>query len=118
MKTKYWVILISAILVLCLGLTVLLLSPEESRFAEIHSGGSFLRTVDLLQNQEFTVTTAEGGTNVITVKDGKIAVTEASCPDHYCMNRGYCNSGAQIVCLPNRLIIRFGKNQAIDGIVE
>ena len=43
----------------------------------------------------------------IAVKDGKIAVTEASCPDHYCMQRGYCHSGAQIVCLPNRLVISF-----------
>ncbi|MBQ5653356.1 MAG: hypothetical protein IIV28_00995, partial [Alistipes sp.] len=30
---------------------------------------------------------------MITVQDGKIGVSEATCPDHYCMKRGYCNSG-------------------------
>ena len=62
------------------------------------------------------VTTEVQG-NVITVKGGKIAVTEASCPDHYCMHRGFCDSGLQIVCLPNKLEIRFTGKQDIDGVV-
>ena len=58
------------------------------------------------------------GTTICAVcKDGKIAVTEASCPDHYCMKRGFCNSGTEIVCLPNRLVIQFLDAQEIDAAV-
>ena len=53
----------------------------------------------------------------LAVKDGKIAVTQASCPDHHCMARGFCNSGAQIVCLPNRLVIEFLGDQEIDAAI-
>ena len=119
MKTKYWILLLAGLLLVCLGLSLPLLLPGEgSPFAEIHSDGQLVKTVDLRLDQQFTVITPSGGINVITVRDGKIAVTEASCPDHYCMQRGYCSGGAQIVCLPNRLIIRFGENREIDGIVE
>jgi len=118
MKTKTWVILIAAVLVLCLGLSLpLLISGDAATHAQITSDGKLLRTVDLRQDQEFTVTTPGGGTNIVTVKDGKIAVTEANCPDHYCMQRGFCDSGADIVCLPNRLVIHFTAEQEIDAVI-
>ena len=118
MKTKTWIILFAVLLLICGGLSIPLLLPgEAATHAEIASQGKVLKTVDLYIDQEFTVDTPEGGRNVVTVKDGKIAVTEANCPDHYCMNRGYCDSGTQIVCLPNRLVIRFLGEQAIDAVV-
>ena len=117
MKSKTWGILLACVFVLCLLLSLWLLLPKTaSTQAEIWSEGKLLYVVDLTVDQEKTVTT-EKGTNVITVKDGKIAVTHATCPDGYCMHRGYCNSGAQIVCLPNRLVIRFTGKQPIDAVV-
>ena len=118
MKTKYWIILLTCVLVLCLGLGIPLLMPgEAATHAEIISDGQVMHRVNLLVDREITVTTDDGGRNVITVKDGKIGVTEASCPDHYCMHRGMCNSGAQIVCLPNKLVIRFVGETEIDMVV-
>ena len=118
MKTKTWIILIILVLALCLGLSLFLLpSGDPSTHAEITSNGQLLRTVDLRIDQEFTVTTENGGTNVVTVKDGKIAVTEANCPDHYCMDRGFVSGGTPIVCLPNTLVIEFLGAQEVDGAV-
>ena len=118
MKTKIWIIIFAALLTLCLGASFFLFTPgEASDFAEILSDGKLLHTVDLRIDRQITVSSDNGGQNVITVKDGKIAVTDATCPDHYCMNRGYCNSGTQIVCLPNRLVIRFVGQQEIDAVV-
>ena len=119
MKTGYWIALLAAVLVICLGLSVVLLLPgEAAEFAEIYSRGKLLRTVDLRIEQEFTVDTPSGGHNVVAVRDGKIAVTEANCPDHYCMERGFCNSGSHIVCLPNQLVIQFGGGEeTIDAVV-
>lgn len=118
MKTKTWILLLSALLAVCLGLSAFLLRPRnDAAFAEISSMGKVVKTIDLRIDQQFTVTTPQGGSNVVTVRGGKIAVTEANCPDHYCMDRGFCSGGTQIVCLPNRLVIRFLGEQAIDGVV-
>ncbi len=117
MKTKFWIALIATVLGVCVGLSVWLLWPsEDAVYAEVWSDGKLLYTLELSVDREITVQT-ERGTNVITVKDGKIAVTEADCPDHYCMDRGFRAGGTQIVCLPNRLVIRFTSQQEMDGVV-
>ena len=118
MKTKTWILLIAAAAVVFLGLSIFALSPGDAAdFAEISSGGTVVKTVDLRVNQHVTVTAENGGSNTVTVRDGRIAVTEADCPDHYCMNRGFCSGGTPIVCLPNRLVIRFVGEQPIDAVV-
>ena len=118
MKTKNWIILLSVLLLLSIGLSIPLLLPgRDSLYAEIRSQGVLLKYVDLQIDQEFTVDGKDGGRNVVTVKNGKIAVTEANCPDHYCMHRGFCSSGTPIVCLPNQLVISFEGPQEVDGIV-
>lgn len=117
MKTKYWIALLAAIGVVCCGLSIPLLIPgEDAACAEIISNGQVMQTVDLKVNREIHITNEGGGRNTVTVEDGKIGVTAASCPDHYCMDRGMCSSGTQIVCLPNKLIIRFRDAQAVDSI--
>lgn len=116
MKTKTWIFGIVLVLLLCVGLSLWLLLPGTPADAvQVFSEGKLLYTLPLNIDNQVTVTTALG-TNVVTVKDGKVAVTEADCPDHYCMDRGWCNSGAQIVCLPNRLVLGFTGEQSIDGI--
>ena len=108
MKTRSWIVIFAVILAVCLGASFYFFSPgEASTHAEITRQGQVVKTVDLQIDQDFTVDSENGGYNSITVKDGKIAVTQASCPDHYCMKRGFCNSGTEIVCLPNRMTIRF-----------
>ena len=116
MKTKFWIAILAAALLVCLILSLCITGGEEASRAKITSDGALIRIVDLSVDQEFTVQT-EDGYNVVTVQDGKIGVSEATCPDHYCMKRGYCNSGTEIVCLPNRLVIRFLGEQEIDAIV-
>lgn len=116
MKTKTWIWLLGAVLVLCLGLSLWLLLPGKAASrAEVWSDGELLYVLELSVDQEITVQT-ELGSNTVTVKDGAIAVTKADCPDHYCMDRGFCTGGAQIVCLPNRLVIKFVGQQEIDGV--
>ena len=117
MKNKYWIILFSVLLTVCIAASFWLLAPgENASRAEIRSEGKVLYTVDLATSATYEITTSDGGRNVVTVRDGRIAVTEANCPDHYCMERGFCAGGTQIVCLPNRLVIQFLGEQEVDGI--
>jgi hypothetical protein len=117
-KTKYWILLFALILAFSAALGIFFMRPGAAAAqAEIWSQGQLLRTVDLQTDTQFTVTTPAGGSNTVTVREGKIAVTEANCPDHYCMHRGFCHSGADIVCLPNKLVIVFVGEAEIDMIV-
>ena len=115
MKNKYWIILMALLVVICLGLGFpLLRSGAPATQAQIKCGDVRM-TVDLSEDQEFTLPGVSGGYNSIAVRDGKIAVTEADCPDQYCVRQGFCNSGVQIVCLPHGLVISFLNDSGIDG---
>ena len=113
MKTKTWLVLFGAVILICLG-SIFLYSPtQDASFAQITSNGEVIKTVSLDMEQEFTV----DGKNTITVKDGKIAVTWAQCPDQYCVRQGFQSSGRDIVCLPNRLVISFVGEQEVDAAI-
>ena len=117
MKSKLWIIMLSAVFILCAGLSLPLLLPgTAASFAQIRSDGAVVETVDLRIDRVLTVE-GENGMNVVTVRDGKIAVTEADCPDHHCMARGFCSGGTAIVCLPNKLVITFADDGGADGAV-
>ena len=117
MKTRYWILLLAGILVVCIVLSIPILLPAgNARFAEIISDGQLMHTVDLKNDRQVHISTSNGGQNTITIEDGRIGVTEANCPDHYCMARGMCAGGTQIVCLPNKLVIRFLGEQAVDSV--
>ncbi len=115
MKSQYWALLLAALLAGSVGLALLFAPDEPQVQAQIFSDGVLIRTVDLRTDQQFTVTAPQGGRNVVTVRDGRLAVTEASCPDHICMDMGFRASG-QIVCLPNRLVIRFLGQTPADAV--
>ena len=118
MKTRTWILLLGGVFLLSLlGSFFVLRGQPDAALARISSGGKVVKTVNLHENQQFTITAENGGENIITVRDGKIAVTEASCPDHYCMKRGFCASGTDIVCLPNKLVIHFIGAQTVDAAV-
>ena len=115
MKNRYWIMALAALALVSALACVPMLMKTEAHRAEIASGGEVIALVDLAVDQEFTVEAPDGGSNTVTVKNGAIAVTAADCPDHYCMDRGFCAGGSAIVCLPNRLVITFLGDQEIDA---
>ena len=118
MKTSYWIGAIAIALVLSLGLGLWLLRPQESKNqVTVIQEGRVVTVLDLSRDQTLTFTNNSGGTNTVEIKNGKIAVTQASCPDHLCISMGPKNSGAPIACLPNGLILRFETEEALDGVV-
>ncbi len=114
LKTKHWIFLLGGVVAVCLALSAVFLGGSDADFVQVYSDGKLLYTLALGIDQQKTVQ-SKYGTNVITVKEGKIAVTHADCPDGYCIKRGFCSGGMQIVCLPNRLVIRFGGQQEVDA---
>lgn len=81
-------------------------------FALDGSGAVAVVTVDgeeyarlpLDTDTELLVTT-DSGTNLLVVKDGKVCITEADCPDRTCVKTGYADEMKSIVCLPHRVTV-------------
>ncbi len=116
MKNSTWAWLLGILAAVCIALGLWLMRPTgTAQAAEVWSQGKLLYTLPLARDRTVTVL-SEDGENVITVRDGKIAVTEADCRDGFCMRRGFCSGGAEIVCLPHRLVIRFVGGQLPDGV--
>ena len=45
-------------------------------------------------------------TNVCEIKDGKVTMVSAQCPDQLCRKQGsVCRPGETIVCLPNKVVL-------------
>lgn len=53
------------------------------------------------------------------VKDGKIRLTKASCPDKICEKTGYIgSSGQSIICVPNKITVAVvGSDESVDVMV-
>lgn len=116
MKTKTWIACLVVLLLACGGLSIFFMLPkEEADSVQVWSDGKLLHTLPLSEDAQIRVDVGFG-VNVVTVKDGKAGVTHADCPDGYCMARGMISNGTQIVCLPNRLVLKFTAEQVVDGI--
>ena len=65
-----------------------------------------------------------GDTNVCEIKDKKVTMISAECPDQLCIHQGpICLQGETIVCLPNKVVLEVtGMKQtdkeALDEIVN
>ncbi|MGN0594955.1 MAG: NusG domain II-containing protein [Hominimerdicola sp.] len=112
MNNKIKVILIITIIIFVLGGigTYFVFKPSERRMVEIVQDGTVLYTFDLetAENMDYEIISENGSKNIVTITDGEICISYAECPDHTCVKMGNLYSeNLPIVCLPNKLIIRF-----------
>lgn len=57
------------------------------------------------------------GTNIIAVDDGCVYMKSADCPDKICVHTGEIKDNSKdIVCLPNKVIVKVTKKSAIDAV--
>lgn len=118
MKTRHWIFLLTGVFVICAALSVRLLLPGRAAdTVTVLSDGKTVAVLELAQDTELTVRYGDGY-NIITVRNGAVCVTEANCPDHSCMHSGARRSGLPIICLPNRLVLRFSDAGQLDGVTR
>ena len=116
MKTRTWIILLSALALVLLAVVLAQhLAAAPARTALVYSDGKLIAALDLRSDTELRVEYGDGY-NLLRVENGTVRVVEASCPDKDCLRQGAKNSGTPIICLPNRLTIRFTDENGLDGI--
>lgn len=93
----------------CVGLVATRLmganTNADTATVVIRDGEQNVYELPLSQNTTKSVTT-DLGTNLIEIKDGRVHVEEADCPNQDCVHQGWIDAaGQQIVCLPHKLTV-------------
>lgn len=122
-KHKYLILIMIIVLIFSAGVvfSFLVFHAPKKDMVRIKSGDRVLYTLNLSResNREFDIE-YNGSKNTVEIKDGKIRVSHAECPDKTCVKTGWLDSAAMpIVCLPNRLVIEFvDADGGVDAISE
>ena len=101
--------LILLAVVLALGAVLaaaLLLRSSGGGVAQVRVAGTVTASYPLDEDASYTITGANGGTNLLVIEDGSARIEEASCPDGVCVHTGRVRrDGQSIVCLPNQVVV-------------
>ena len=65
----------------------------------------------------------QGGSNIVTIENGGVTMTDADCPDKLCVKTGRISkTGETIVCLPHRVVVEIigaaADDSGVDSIVR
>ena len=115
MKNRKIIIAVMLIFAVSLCASFQILRRSEKETVEVVQDGAVLYVFDLNQaeNQEIRVPSADGGYNLVVIKDGTVCISEADCSDQTCVKTGELKSDyLPIVCLPHKLIVRFAEGTA------
>lgn len=118
MKAKN-ILIIACILIFLTGIigSLWMIFKPHGQTVQIIQDGEILYTFDLSKSEDRIIETEYNGSkNIIEIRNHQIRVKEAECPDQTCVKMKELKSGASpIVCLPNRLIIKFADTNDVDA---
>ena len=109
--------LVAALAILVSIIFWISVGSEEGSMVMIYQEGKLIQELSLEKDIEFVI---EGDyENVVTVKDGKAAITKSDCPGTDCVHSGWIHeAGRSIVCLPNRVELRIEGASEVDFVVR
>jgi hypothetical protein len=122
MKTRIWLLLIGAIALLSLlALFLIQYLKQSGDKVEIYQNGALIYSLPLDEDRSLRITSENGGYNVVTIEQGKVWISEASCPDQVCVHHGPTyETNDPIVCLPNKLVVQvsLAHKEPLDGVTQ
>ena len=92
-------------------------------FVVIKVDGQVVNTIPVNQNETLTIEGYQGGSNIVTIENGGVTMTDADCPDKLCVKTGRISkTGETIVCLPHRVVVEIigaaADDSGVDSIVR
>ena len=62
----------------------------------------------------------EDGGNRIVIRDGKVRMERADCPDQLCVKAGEAEPGKPVICLPHKVVVTVTEEgeQQIDAVIR
>ena len=118
-KHKNDILLILAVLILAGGFWLYSsFAMDKGAEAVISVDGEELCRLSLDVDTTYTIGEGEHF-NILVISGGEAWMSDASCPDHICVNSGKVSlEGQTIVCLPNKTIVSIvgGEDSGLDGV--
>ena len=121
-STRFWLLILGVLLLAgILGMVFVHSHRQTGAAVQVIRNGEVTDTLSLGKNVTRRYESGNGGYNIVEIRDGKVSVTEASCPDQICVRHGPTDQTADpIVCLPNKLVVRVlppeGETGQLDGV--
>lgn len=116
-KKKDWLLI--GIIVIVAGAAFLfheLIGGKGAGVVTVKVDGVLEGTYMLSKDQEISI---NGGTNILTIKDGKADMKEADCPDQLCVHqKAISKNHESIICLPHKVVVEVESAESgkLDGI--
>ena len=114
---------ILAAVIIIIAVAVLLfmkLTKVQGNSVVVKIDGVETQRLSLEENIEFEIKTGKNNENynVVVIKDGKVSVVEADCPDGICEEyRPISYVGETIICLPHKVVVEIvGGDNADSGL--
>ena len=105
MSAKKWVFILAAVFIAAVIATIVLSSRySNSETIGVFCDGELYQIIYPVKNADYTI--EKNGCNVITVRDGRIYMSEADCPDRVCVRHGALRENDAIICVPNKVVVR------------
>lgn len=113
------ILVIALLLIALIGLILVFLTRTEGAYCVITQNGEVLDKLSLSEPSTHSYYADNGAYNTVTVENGSVYITEASCPDKLCVKRNTVKyHGQTIVCLPNGFVVTvYGVEDGLDIIV-
>ena len=113
-KKDFLLILIIVATAFLLWIGIVIFAPKDNDCAVISVNSEIIAVLDI---QKDGIYEFEGFYYPFTVeiKNSRVHLINASCPDKVCQHTGYISVGGQsIVCLPNKVIIQLKKKEGLS----
>ena len=117
-KTDFLAIAIVAVIAILVSIVFWTsIGEKEGSMVSVYQDGTLIQEISLDSDTEFVI---EGAyENVVTIRDGKAAITKSDCPGTDCVHSGWIHeAGRSIVCLPNRVELRVEGASEVDFVVR
>lgn len=114
-------ILLIVVILIVAGLAVLLhevIGGKGANCVTVKVNGVIEGVYSLAQDQEIEI---NGGSNILVIKNGKVDMTEADCPDKLCVKqKAISKNHESIICLPNKVIVEVdsSENSEFDAVTN
>ena len=104
------------LLIVSLIIALFAVQNSDDHYVYVKYDSNIVHQMDLHQDEVFIMHYGDEkypdllGDFEVTVKDGKVSITQNTCPQSYCKHIGpISHKGQSLVCAPNRIVIEIGK---------
>lgn len=120
-KRKDIILIVIVLLLALFGFGVMKWKQKDGKEVVVTINGNEVYRTTLSKNQTYKIPT-KSGLNVMKIKDGKVTMKKADCPDQIChKHKAIEKSGETIVCLPHKVVIEVSSDkddQELDGMTR